>query len=527
MDAPKSDTRMDRVLSFATLTAAGFVLGKLSGILREIVVSAHFGLSAELDAYFVAFTVPTIINNVVAGGTITAAMMPTLVRYLANDERAEFWRVASLVTNIVLLVTGIITCIVMFLPAPVIELVGTGFAEPTKKLAAELLVIMMPTLMLGALLNMLMAMLNSLDRFVAPALIFLALNAGIIVTVILLSPMLGVAAVAWGFLIGVTLQVVVQFIELRLEHPRFYWRIDWRHPALRQVWRAFVPITALSVVAQINYVIDKVMATTLPAGSVGALYYADSVLGLFSMIGISLGIGVFPSLSRLVAENDLASAGRAVTQSLRLLIFVLTPMTILLIPFALPLVGLILGRGKFDASAVDLTAQAMVMYALGLIAIAAINILQRAFFALADSVTPLVIGLATMILHVGLNLVLIPWLSHAGIALSASISASLGALVLIGMFARRVSHLEPRALLIFLGQCGVLAVFSTVVVAWFWANLSIDVATMWGRMMGVGLAASAVLVYFVLALVWRLPESRWLVNWAVGLLRQRRVNNAQ
>ena len=228
------------------------------------------------------------------------------------------------------------------------------FAEPTKKLAAELLVIMMPTLMLGALLNMLMAMLNSLDRFVAPALIFLALNAGIIITVILLSPMLGVAAVAWGFLIGVTLQVVVQFIELRLEHPRFYWRIDWRHPALRQVWRAFVPITALSLVAQINYVIDKVMATTLPAGSVGALYYADSVLGLFLMIGISLGIGVFPSLSRLVAENDLASAGRAVTQSLRLLIFVLTPLTILLIPFALPLVGLILGRGKFDASAVIL-----------------------------------------------------------------------------------------------------------------------------------------------------------------------------
>ena len=132
-----------------------------------------------------------------------------------------------------------------------------------------------------------------------------------------------------------------------------------------------------------------------------------------------------------------------------------------------------------------------------MIAIAAINILQRAFFALADSVTPLVIGLATMILHVGLNLVLIPWMSHAGIALSASISASLGALVLIGMFARRVSHLEPRALLIFLGQCGVLAVLSTAVVAWFWANLSIDVATMWGRMMGVGLAASAVLVYFV------------------------------
>ena len=124
------------------------------------------------------------------------------------------------------------------------------------------------------------------SRFTAPALIFLALNLGIIVTVILLAPIIGVYAVAWGFLIGVALQVAIQFVELRRERPQFYGQLDGRHPVVREVFRAFVPIAALSMVAQINYIVDKTMATTLPPGSVGALYYADSILGLFYMLGI-------------------------------------------------------------------------------------------------------------------------------------------------------------------------------------------------------------------------------------------------
>ncbi len=202
MEAQKTETRMRRVFSFATITAIGFALGKASGLVREVVVSAQFGLTSDLDAYFVALVVPTIINNVIAGGTITAAIMPTFARYLGKDDRREFWRVASILTNMLLLATGIVMLLVMLFPAPVIALVGAGFAANTQAVAASLLIIVMPTLWLAALLTMLLAVLNSLDRFVAPALIFLVLNLGIIVTVILLAPTLGVYAVAIGFLIG-------------------------------------------------------------------------------------------------------------------------------------------------------------------------------------------------------------------------------------------------------------------------------------------------------------------------------------
>ncbi|MEW5720123.1 MAG: murein biosynthesis integral membrane protein MurJ, partial [Chloroflexota bacterium] len=460
MKERKTAAPLGRVLSFATITAFGFVLGKVSGILREMIVSARFGLSAQLDAYFLAGSVPTIINNVVAGSAITAAIMPTLARYLAAEgepraARSEFWYVASILTNIVLLVTGALTILTMLLAAPIIAILGSKLDAPTAALATNLLVIMMPTLLLGAVLNMLMAMLNSLDRFTAPALIFLALNVGIIGTVIVFSPAIGVYAVAWGFLIGVGLQVVIQLIELRRERPQYSWRLDWRHPALRQVLRAFVPIAALSIVAQINLLVDRTMAATLPAGSVSALYYADSVLGIFYMLGISLGIAVFPSLSRLAATNDLANTARTVDSSLRLLILILMPLIFLLILFGAPIVGLILGRGEFDPAAVARTAQALTMYALGLIGIATIYVLQRAFFALLDNVTPFIVGAGAAALHIVLNLLFMPIWSHAGIALSTSITALASAIALTLLLARRVPHLELSGLLLYILRCAV------------------------------------------------------------------------
>jgi len=511
---------MRRVAAFAAITAIGFAVGKLSGLAREMLVSAQFGLSADLDAYLIALTVPTIINNVIAGGTIVAAMMPTLSRYLAQGDRAGFWRAASVVTNILLLVTGGLTIVVMALSAPVIALVGGGFAEPVQQTAARLLVITMPTLALGALLNMLLVILNALDRFVAPALIFLALNVGIIVAVIVLAPSMGIYAVAWGFLIGVGLQVALQFIELQRERPHYFFVLDWRHPALPEVWRAFVPIAALSVIAQINLVVDKAMATTLPTGSVSALYYADAILGLFYMLGTSLGIGVFPSLSRSVAVNDLAGTGQAVTRTTRMLIFVLAPLTLLLIVFAAPTIGLILGRGKFDAAAVGMTASALGMYAIGLIALAVLGIVQRAFYALSDSVTPFVVGAAAMLLHIALNLILMQPLLHAGIALSASISTILGMVVLVVLLARRLPNVQIAELGGYLLRCGAIALGGTLVVTIGFDALQMDVTTGLGRIGGVIFAGIGGVIYFGLALAWRVPESRMVLRWALGLLRR-------
>jgi putative peptidoglycan lipid II flippase len=515
-DKPLRAPVMHRVVSFASITAAGFVLGRLSGLLREMVVSAHFGLSAELDAYFLAYLVPTLINNIVAGSAITAAVMPTFAGYLAADRRAEFWRVASVITSGVLFITGALTVLGMLLADPIIGLIGAGAPPYTRQLADDLLLIMMPTLILSAALNMLMAMLNAADRFIGPALIFLALNLGIIVTVIILSPVIGVSAVAWGFLIGVALQVAIQIYELRYEHPQLTFALDFRHPALRQVALAFLPITALAIIAQINLVVDRAMAGTLRPGSISALAYADTILGSFYMVGISLGIAVFPSLSRMAAVNDLESTARTVVSSLRLLIFVLVPITFLVAPFAPSIIGLVLGRGKFDASAVGMTAQALVPYGVGLVAVAMLYVLQRAFYALGKNALLLGVGAATAVLHVVLNVLLMRDWAHAGIALSTSLTAIVQAIVLIFLLRRQLREIHLGSLVWFMLQCAALSAIGVALVTLPREAWGLGSGTLAANVVGVALAVLGGLIYWVLALIARVPESQMLVN----MLRQ-------
>ncbi len=503
---------MHRVVSFASITAAGFVLGRFSGLLREMVVSAHFGLSAELDAYFLAYLVPTLINNIVAGSAITAAVMPTFASYLAADKRAEFWRVASVITSVVLFITGVLAVLGMLLADPIIGLLGAGAPPYTRQLADDLLVIMMPTLVLSAALNLLMAMLNAADRFVGPALIFLALNLGIIVTVIVLSPVIGVHAVAWGFLIGVALQVAIQIYELRFEHPQLTFALDFRHPALRQVALAFVPITALAIISQINLVVDRAMASTLRSGSISALAYADTILGSFYMIGISLGIAVFPSLSRMAAVNDLESTARTVVSSLRLLIFVLAPITFLVAPFAPSIIGLVLGRGKFDANAVGMTAQALAPYALGLVAVAMLYVLQRAFYALGKNALLLGVGVGMAVLHIVLNVLLMRDWAHAGIALSTSLTAIAQAIVLIFLLRRQLREIHLASLGCFLLQCAVLSAICAALVTLPRQMWELEVGTLTANVIGVALAVLGGLIYWTLALIVRVPESQMLVS---------------
>jgi putative peptidoglycan lipid II flippase len=347
---------------------------------------------------------------------------------------------------------------------------------------------------------------------VGPALIFLALNLGIIGGVLLLSPFLGIYSVALGFLIGVTLQVLVQVFELRAERARYSFALDLRHPAFREVGIAFLPIVLLTLVIQINLLIDKSMASALPPGSIGALQFADTLLGTFYMLGTSLGIAVFPSLSRFAATNDLESAARAVTTSLRLLIFVLTPLTLLLMLFPVPIVGVILGRGRFDAHAIQMTADALALYAIGLLALGALYVLQRAFYALSSGSAPLLVGAGAIVVHVCLNLLFIPIWAHAGIALSIALTAIFSAFALLFLFERRVPGFKVVPIVGFLARCALLSAMIFGVDWMIGEGLRIESKTVMDWLSELALAGVSGLVYFLIALALKIPEAQMLLR---------------
>jgi putative peptidoglycan lipid II flippase len=178
-----------------------------------------------------------------------------------------------------------------------------------------------------------------------------------------------------------------------------------------------------------------------------------------------------------------------------------------------------LGRGRFEASAVEMTAQALVMYALGMTGLGAVYVLQRAFYAMSDGTTPLVVGTIVVFAHIVLNLVLIPSMAHAGIALSASITTLAGVVALLALLARRVPGIALSSLSTFLIRCFMMAGISTVLVVWLFGSLHLDTETVTARLIGVGLVGAGSLIYFLLALLTRTHESEMLLETARGFLK--------
>jgi len=263
------------------------------------------------------------------------------------------------------------------------------------------------------------------------------------------------------------------------------------------------------------------MAAALPIGSVSALSYADTITGTFYMLGVSLGIAVFPSLSRMAATDDLANVARTIMSSLRMLIFVLAPLTFLLMLFAVPTIGLVLGRGKFDANAVDMTAQALAMYAIGLIAIAAMYVLQRAFYALSDNITPFVVGALGAAAHIALNWVLMRDLAHAGIALSTSLIALVSAVVMLALLAMRLRSLALAPLWAFVVQCVMLSAPSAAFAAYLFAATELGDETVTARVVGIAFAGLGGLIYLGLALAARMPEAQLLLQTAWRMVKRK------
>jgi putative peptidoglycan lipid II flippase len=187
---------------------------------------------------------------------------------------------------------------------------------------------------------------------------------------------------------------------------------------------------------------------------------------------------------------------------------------------------LILGRGKFAATAVALTAQALAMYAMGLSAVAAQYVLQRVFYALRDNITPFVVGALAAVAHITLNWILMRDFAHAGIALSTSLTAIVSAGVLTTLLARRMPGLDLKGLAIFLFRCAVMAALSTLPVAWIFSQLQLGNATLGALALGVALGALGGAIYFALAFVTRTREVEMLFDYARSLLQRFAIRNS-
>ncbi|OUM95144.1 MAG: murein biosynthesis integral membrane protein MurJ [Firmicutes bacterium ZCTH02-B6] len=489
------------------------LISRLLGFIRERAIADVFGLSWETDAFRAAFNIPDLMYFLLVGGAISSAFIPVFSSYLARGQEDDAWRMAA--TFITLVSGGLILLTVLgviFSPwlAPV---VAPGFTGAQRDLLVVLMRVMFPAVLFTALAGVGMGVHNAYQRFAVPLLGPIVYNIAITVGAYLLGPVMGIMGMAVGTVAGAVGNFLIQAPFVARSARRFPWRIQLRHPGLLKVVRLMIPtIIGLSIV-QLNTIILTALASTLAEGHITALNLANRLIQLpLGVFGMGMSMVIFPVMARLAALGDWQEFSRTLGTGLRTVLFVTVPSAAGLVALGEPIVRLLFEVGAFGPEDTATTAYALWFFGAGVFALSTVQVLTRAFYSLQDTVTPVKIGLLTVVTNTGLSLALLRWtnLLHGGLALAFSAAAIVQMSAQLALLRPKLGRrLDLRALASTFGRAalGSAVMFPAARAAANLAGTRVDLALTSGRLVQVlaGMAAG-VLVYGLVAVLLRMEE---------------------
>ena len=433
------------------------VLSQLVGLLAKSLAGSTFGAQSELDAFFTANRFAEILFNLVAGGALASAFIPTFTSFLVREDRTSAWRLLSALANlvtIIMLLVGTISFI--FSDWIVANVLARGFTDPGQlALASHLLRIQLPSALIFGLSGLVMGSLNAHQRFLLPALAPAMYSLGWIGGAVLLEPYLGIDGLAWGVLVGALLHLSLQLPGLaRLPRVRYTFTLGLKMPAVREVARLMAPRLLGVAAVQLNFWLNTLLASNHGAGAITGINLALPLMLMpEAAIAQSVAIAALPTFSAQVARGHKDEMQVALASSLRGVLLLAIPASLGLILLRNPITALVYQHGVFTAEQTTLVSWALLWYAAGLVGHSVVEIISRSFYALNDTKTPVAIGVAAMALNLGLSLAFaalfkrIGWMPHGGLALANSLATFLEAGALLGVMRHRLSGLQGGKIL--------------------------------------------------------------------------------
>lgn len=409
------------------------MISRVLGLIRDVVVAGYFGASGASDAFFVAFKIPNFLRRLFAEGAFAQAFVPVLSEYRSQRDltAVQFLvnRTAGSLGFVLLLVTllgSIGSPLLAMLFAPGFYLSGSE----SFGLAADMLRITFPYLMLISLTAFCGAVLNSYERFAVPAFTPVLLNVCLIGSAVYLSPLFDppIMALAWGVLMAGTVQLLFQLPFLARLRLLPVPQAGWKDEGVRRILKLMLPALFGVSVAQINLLLDTVLASFLQTGSVSWLYYSDRLAELpLGVFGIAIATVILPSLSRKHAEKSGDEFAKMLDWAVRMVLLIGIPSAVALILLAEPLLTTLFHYGEMTDRDVSMAAMSLRAYGLGLLAFMLIKVLAPGYFSRQDTKTPVKIAVKAMVANMVFNLILVFPLAHAGLALATALSAFMNA----------------------------------------------------------------------------------------------------
>ena len=428
------------------------VLSNLAGLARQILVARAFGTQAEMEAFNAANRVAETLFNLVAGGALASAFIPTFTGLLTQGDRRGAWRLASSIFNLILLVmVAAIGLAALFAPQITRSVLAPGFAsEPAKEaLTISLMRLMLPSAAIFGLSGLIMGVLNAHQVFFIPALTPSMYQLGLIFGVLALTPRMGIYGLAWGVLIGAGLHLGLQIPALLRQKGQYFPTLGMEDASVREVARLLGPRLLGVAVVQLNFWVNTRLASLQPEGSVTAIVTAFALMLMpQAAIAQSVAIAAMPTLSAQYARGRLDEMRLSLADSLRGVLLLSIPASLGLMLLRQPVIVLLYQRGAFDSRSTELVAWALLWYAAGLVGHCLVEVLARAFYALHDTRTPVLVGASAMALNVIFSLLFsalfarIGWMQYGGVALANTLATALEAVGLVYTMRRRLGGVQ-------------------------------------------------------------------------------------
>ncbi len=510
---------MKKTFSKAAGAVSGMtLLSRIFGFIRDMFIAMAFGSSSAADAFFVAFRIPNMQRRVLGEGAVSSAFIPIFSETLNQKGKQAAQELTANIFNILFILLTIASLTLFLFSPAVITIFAPGFLDDPEKfnLTVDLTRWMAPYLFFIGLAAFSMGILNSLKVFALPAATPILQNISMIAAILIVVPQMDepIIGLAIGVLIGGLLQVLVQLPTVIKKGYGWKKHLNVRQPEVIKIAKLMGPAILGLAVYELNLLVDTLLASTLPDGSISYLYYGNRLVQLpLGVFAVALAIVLLPTLSSHAAKGEKKELVETLSFSIRLILFITIPATVGLIVLREPIVNTLWERGEFLHASTQGTSIALLYYSIGLCAYSGVKIIAPAFYALQDTKTPAKVGIYSMLINIVLNLILMGPLQHGGLALATSLAALFNVVVLMYFLRKRLGLLGGKKILrstikmsIAAGAMGTIIYFCNQ----FWFDFNDPIGIRIGSLLAC--ISLGMLVYAIISHIFKNEEWHYLLN---------------
>ncbi|ABR46449.1 integral membrane protein MviN [Alkaliphilus metalliredigens QYMF] len=496
------------IIMFFTLAS------KVLGFIREILIAAKFGSGVETDTFFIALTATTLFTTF-----FTQSINTTMIPILSEVERKEGIlgkrSHTNNLLNIVMVISFFLVIVAWFLAPLIIRILAHGFEGEQFNQTVLLMRIGLPVFFFASAVGIFRGYLQSEMKFTESAIAQFPFNFVYIFFLVFLADLLGIKGLMVASVLAVGAQILIQIPGLRKINFQYQFIFDVKDYYVKKILHLVPPVLISVAVSDINKIVDRSLASTLIDGSVSALNYSNRLKGL--IIGIftaAIVTVLFPLLSQKADKNNHDEFKSVFRYGVNTILLITVPATVGMIVLAEPIVRLSFERGAFDATASYMTAGALIFYSIGIVGMGLKSFLNRAYYALQDTKTPMYNGFIAIGVNIVLNFILVQFMAHRGLALATSISAILSSLLLLYGLKRKIGPLGIKNML----TTGIKVLASSLIMGFatlhvyrylsfsFTGSTLIDLIVL---SVSIGFGA---LVYLLLIYLMKVKELFWFIN---------------